>query len=132
MDETILSDLIRRCDSEFVVPLEEGFGNHEWLWFPCISQAELEAWWSALEDVEIFWTKETRANWPGEFFCMDEDIELSRLWENLWNRGTYRVRIDLNEQFDLAKPDTYLRRSDGTNLLHNGAYEAEDSCGSDA
>jgi len=58
---------------------------------------------------------------------MDEDIECSHLWESLWNRCTHRARIELNEQPDLAEPDTYLRRPDGRNLLHKGAFEVKDS-----
>ncbi|MCX7167447.1 MAG: hypothetical protein NTV11_14395 [Rhodocyclales bacterium] len=121
--ENIFSELTRRCDTEFVVALEEGFGNREWLWFPATSQEELEAWWSALENVETFWHLEARKSWPGEFFRMDQSIELSGLWESVWNRGRLRARVDMNEQSDLAAPDTYLQRADGKKLLHKGAYE---------
>ena len=131
MDVRNLSDVIRRCDSEFVIPLEEDFGNHEWLWFPGIPPAELEAWWSALENVETFWHEGTRAAWPGEFVSAHDDSELSQLWETLWNNGTHCVHIGLNQQFDLAEPDTYLRRPDGNILLHKGAFAVDDRCGAD-
>lgn len=122
--ENTLAELVRRCDSEFVIPLEDAFGNHEWLWFPDISQTGLEAWWSALEDVETFWHGGTRAAWPGEFVRMDGDMEASQLWERLWKDGAYRVRIDLNEQSDLSSPETYLCTPCGKNLLHKGAFKA--------
>lgn len=127
MNKTSLSVLIGRCDSELVIALEEGFYSQEWLWFPGILQADVEAWWSALENVETFWNEGTRAAWPGEFVPVDENIESSGLWERVWNSAPLRARIDLNEQFDLAKPDTYLRRSNGTVLLHKGAFQGEDS-----
>jgi hypothetical protein len=120
----MLAELVRRCDSELVIPLEDTFGNNEWLWFPGIPQAELEAWWSALEDVETFWSGSGRAAWPGEFVRMDGDMQYSQLWGRLWNSGTYRVRIDLNEQSDLARPETYLRTPGGKRLLHKGAFNA--------
>ncbi|TRZ90530.1 MAG: hypothetical protein D4R84_16090 [Rhodocyclaceae bacterium] len=131
MDKKGLSELIRRCDSEFVIPLEEDFGNHEWLWFPGIPPAELEAWWGALEDVETFWLEKTRVAWPGEFVRAHEEIELSHLWEILWGKDTHRARIGLNEQFDLTEPDTYLRRPDGKILLHKGAYAVENLSSAD-
>lgn len=123
MSGNSLAELARRCDTEFVVALEEGFGNREWLWFPSIPAEELEAWWSTLENVETFWNEQTRKSWPGEFLRMDEDIELSGLWENVWNRGPLQVRVDMNEQFDLAVPDSYLQAADGKRLLHKGAFE---------
>jgi hypothetical protein len=52
---------------------------------------------------------------------MDEDPELSGLWANLWKNGPVRARVDMNEQLNLAAPETYLQRSDGTFLLHVGA-----------
>lgn len=130
MDRRRISELIHRCDKEFAIPLEEDFGNREWLWFPGIPAMELEAWWGALEDVEIFWRMETRANWLGEFIRVDENLELSRLWESLWSSGTHRARVELNGQFALAEPDTYLCGSDGTMLLHKGVFEFEDNSGS--
>lgn len=130
-EENSTAGLIRRCDREFVLALEEGFGNREWLWFPCIPPAELEAWWSVLEDAETFWRADTRASWPGEFVSVDENPELSQVWESLWNNGTFRARVELNEQFDLAEPDTYLRTSDGKILLHKGAFRLEDGGSSD-
>lgn len=124
---TTLSKLTQRCNRELAIALEEDFGDREWLWFPGVSREELEAWWSALEDVETFWRGDTRARWPGEFIRMDEDIRFSALWENVWNSGTHRARVALNEQADLARPETYLCRSDGTQILHKGAYAARDS-----
>jgi len=129
-DKKRIAELIHRCGKEFVIPLEEDFGNHEWLWFPGIPPAEVEAWWNALEDVETFWREETRQTWPGDFVRVDEDFELSHLWESLWNDGSHRARVELNEQFDLAEPDTYLSRSDGTILLHKSALEFHDGSGS--
>lgn len=126
MNARTLSKLAQRCRNEFAIALEEDFGNREWLWFPCISHEELEAWWSALEDVETFWREETRANWPGEFVRMDEDLRLSALWESIWNDATHRARVALNEQLDLATPETYLCRSDGTLFLHKGAFASGD------
>jgi hypothetical protein len=114
VSEDILSKLTRRCGKEFVVALEEGFGNREWLWFPPFPQGELEIWWSALEDVATFWHERTRKSWPGEFIRMDEDPELSDLWVKLWASGPVRVRVDMNE--------TYLQRSDGSLVLHKGAF----------
>jgi hypothetical protein len=130
-EKKLIADLFHRCEQEFVLPLEEDFGNHEWLWFPCISPAELEAWWTALEDVETFWREDTREKWPGELVRVDENLELSRLWEGLWNSGAHRVRVDLNQQFDLTEPDTYLRMSNGKIVLHKGAFELEDGSCSD-
>lgn len=130
-EKKLIADLIHRCDLEFVLPLEEDFGNHEWLWFPCISPVELEAWWAALEDVETFWREDTREKWPGELVRVDENLELSRLWEGLWNNGAHRVRVGLNQQFDLTEPDTYLRMPDGKIVLHKGAFELEDARCSD-
>lgn len=101
--------------------VEDGFGNREWLWFPPFGQGELEAWWGALGDIATFWHERTRKNWPGEFVRMDEDPELSELWAKLWIGGPVRARVDMNEQLDLARPETYLQRSDGTVLLHKGA-----------
>lgn len=121
VSEDLPSKLALRCGKEFVVALEDGFGNREWLWFPPFPQGELEAWWSILEDVATFWHERTRKNWPGEFIRMDEDPELSRLWASLWKNGPVRARVDMNEQLDLAAPETYLQRSDGTILLHKGA-----------
>jgi hypothetical protein len=117
----ILSILSQRCGREFVVAVEDGFGNREWLWFPPFAQGELEAWWSTLADIATFWHERTRKNWPGEFIRMDEDPELSELWAGLWTSGPLRARVDMNEQLDLARPETYLQRSDGTFLLHKGA-----------
>ncbi len=119
--EDILSRLNQRCGREFVVAVEDGFGNREWLWFPPFGQVELEAWWGALVDVATFWHERTRKNWPGEFFRMDEEPELSELWAKLWTSGPVRARVDMNEQLDLARPETYLQRSDGTVVLHKGA-----------
>lgn len=131
MEKKSIAELIRRCGQEFVLPLEEGFGNREWLWFPCIPPAELEVWWSALEDAETFWRKETRENWPGELVRVDENLELSQLWERLWNHGTCRARVELNQQFDPTEPDTYLRTADGRILMHRGAFALDDSRSSD-
>jgi hypothetical protein len=61
---------------------------------------------------------------------MDDDIEYSRLWERLWNSGKYRVRIDLNEQSDLSRPETYLRTPGGKELLHKGAFNSATGRGS--
>jgi hypothetical protein len=122
--ENLLVQLTRRCGDEFVIALEDAFGNHEWLWFPGIPQGEIEAWWTALEDVETFWHQKGRASWPGEFVRMDGDIEHSRLWERLWNGDAYRICIDLNEQSDLGRPETYLRTPSGKRLLHKGAFKA--------
>jgi hypothetical protein len=119
--EDILSTLSQRCGREFFVAVEDGFGNREWLWFPPFPQGELEAWWSALADIATFWHERTRKNWPGEFIRMDEDPELSELWATLWISGPLRARVDMNEQLDLTRPETYLQRSDGTFLLHKGA-----------
>lgn len=127
MNARALSKLTQRCRSEFAVALEEDFGNREWLWFPGIAQEELEAWWGALDDVETFWREDTRANWPGEFVRMDEDIRSSALWESLWKAATHRARVALNEQLDLATPETYLCRSDGILFLHKGAFASGDS-----
>jgi hypothetical protein len=121
LSDDILSKLKLRCDAEFVVALEDGFGNREWLWFPPFQQAELETWWGALQDAATFWHERTRKSWPGEFIRMDEDPELSGLWTNLWKNGPVRARVDMNEQLNLAAPETYLQRSDGTFLLHVGA-----------
>ena len=121
MSEDSLAKLSLRCGKEFVVALEDVFGNREWLWFPPFSQGELESWWSALEDVATFWHERTRKKWPGEFVRMDEDHELSGLWEHIWRSGPLRARVDMNEQLDLANPETYLQRSDGSILLHKGA-----------
>lgn len=132
MDARTLSKFIGRCDSEFVIAVEEDFGNHEWLWFPGIPREELEAWWTALEDVETFWREETRANWPGDFVRMDENIKFSALWERIWNTGNQRARVAMNEQFELSNPDTYLCRSDGSLILHKGAFALGDGIDSEA
>ena len=121
MSEDAISKLSLRCSKEFVVALEDAFGNREWLWFPPVGQGELEAWWSSLGDVATFWHERTRKNWPGEFIRMDEDFELSELWEKIWTIGPAHVRVDMNEQLDLSAPESYLQRSDGTILLHKGA-----------
>lgn len=121
MSKDLLAKLCQRCEQEFAVALEDECGNREWLWFPPFQQVELEAWWRALEDVATFWHERTRKHWPGEFIRMDEDFGLSELWANLWKSGPVRVRVDMNEQPDLAAPETYLQRSDGTILLHKGA-----------
>jgi len=84
---------------------------------------ELEAWWSTLENVETFWHFQARKSWPGEFFRMDESIELSGLWGDVWNKGPLRVRVEMNGQYDLDHPDTYLQGEDGKILLHKGAFE---------
>jgi hypothetical protein len=117
----LLSELTLRCGNEFVIALEEGFGNREWLWFPSIHQDELETWWGSLENVETFWNEKTRKSWPGEFFRMDENLELSGLWASVWDSGPVRVRVVMNELLDLADPETYLQRSDGQIILHKGA-----------
>jgi hypothetical protein len=116
-----------RCDAEFVVALEEGFDNREWLWFPSIQQEELEAWWTSLENVETFWNEQTRKSWPGEFFRMDETLALSGLWASVWSNGPIRARVVMNELFDLADPETYLQRSDGKLFLHKGAVGTDAS-----
>lgn len=108
-----------------MVALEEGFGNREWLWFPSIPQDELEAWWISLENVETFWNEQTRQHWPGDFILVGDDLGLSELWTSLWENGPVRVRVDTNEVLNMADPETYLRRSDGTLVLHQGAVGAE-------
>ena len=118
--EDIHSNLNRRCGREFVVAVGGGFGNRAWWWFPPFGQGELEAWWSGLGDIATFWHERTRKNWPGEFIRMDEDPELAELWAKLWASGPVRARVDMNEQLDLARPETYLQLSDGTILLHKG------------
>lgn len=121
MNNKLRAELARKCETELVVPVEEGLTCREWLWFPDVSPQELEHWWSELENVETFWNAQGRATWPGSFTCVDEDNQLSELWEHAWNDGAYRARIEFNGQMDSSGPSSYLRKADGTVLLHKGA-----------
>lgn len=126
MDRKLQAEVIRKCATELVVPIEEGLYCEAWLWFPDMSAEALETWWSALEDVESFWTERGRSTWPGTFVRADEDIRLSEVWDAAWNAGVYRARVEFNEPLDSAGPDSYLRKSDGTVFLHKGAFRSRD------
>lgn len=127
MDRKLHAEVVRKCATELVVPIEEGLYREEWLWFPDMPAEELETWWSALENVETFWNERGRSSWPGTFVRADEDIQLSEVWDAVWNAGIYRARIGFNETPDPAGPDSYLRKSDGTVFLHKGAIRSQEA-----
>lgn len=127
MDRKLHAAVVRKCATELVVPIEEGLYREAWLWFPDMSPAELEAWWSALENVESFWTERGRSTWPGTFVRADEDIQLSEVWDAAWNAGPYRARVEFNEPLDSSGPDSYLRKSDGTVFVHKGAFRSQET-----
>ncbi len=119
------AEILRRCGVELVVPLVDGLYCEEWLWLPDLLPEELEAWWCALENVETFWNERSRSTWPGTFILVGEDMQFFDLWESAWNAGAYRVRVEFNEQSDSASPDSYLRKADGTVILHKGAFHPQ-------
>ena len=121
MDSKSYNEIVRRCDETFVIPVEEGLYCEGWFWFPDMPPEDLEAWWVALENVETFWSVQGRSRWPGTFVRADEDVRLADRWQALWNDGAYRARVEFNECPDPARPDSYLRKADGTVLLHKGA-----------
>lgn len=118
--------------NELVVAIEEEWGFHYYIWFPGMSENELEAWWQAMEDVETFWKTETgtkvrlRHGWPGEFIDAEEPDRLYELWSELWRTAPYVSHIDMNWQVDMANPDTFLKRqADGKVFVHKGATGRE-------
>lgn len=126
MNKKLQAEIIRSCNEKLVVPIEDGLYHEEWLWFPDLPAGELEAWWSGLDNVETFWSERGRANWPGSFVRVDDDLPLSDLWQSIWNTGAYRARIEFNQPLDSAGPGSYLRKSDGTVLLHQGAISGRE------
>lgn len=118
--------------TELVVAIEEEWGFHYYIWFPGMSETELETWWLSMEDVETFWKTEAgtkfrlRRGWPGEFIDAEEPESLYELWSELWRTAPYVSHIDMNWQVDMDNPDTFLKRqADGKVFVHKGARGRE-------
>ena len=121
------NEIKRRAESELVVVIDQEMGYKIFLWFPAMTGAELEAWWTSLEDVEAFWRVDPETGlhrndgWPGDIIEAHITRELNDLWQDLEKVAPYYASIFWNFQVDEKSPDTYLKRRDGAIFLHRAS-----------
>ncbi len=66
-------EIEERYKEDFVVLLGEEYGYRKWFWFPSMSAAELEVWWSELETVEPYFMAPEPL--PGDLYQVEEEDE---------------------------------------------------------
>lgn len=106
VSEDLPSKLALRCGKEFVVALEDGFGNREWLWFPPFPQENSRPGGASWRTSQLSGTSGHARTGPANSSAWTKTPELSRLWASLWKNGPVRARVEMNEQLDLAAPET--------------------------
>lgn len=104
------TEAAERLGREFFVTVSEEYGFRYWIWFPGMTAAELELWWSSLEDVMSFYMN-PGLTLPGDL-CQYHDE--GYVWRESFNSDAfYYAHIHNNS-------DSFLLRPKREKILHKG------------
>ena len=103
-----------RCMKEFCIPVDEEYGYRQWIWFPVVSEAEIEVWWASLENLDWCPNECLPGEWIKEPEAQEEWETFYDLHDSLWFRKSgYALSCDGNLSGGLLTPK-------GKAIFHRG------------
>lgn len=111
-----------RCREHFCIPVVEDYGYRNLIWFPAVSEYEIESFWASLGSLD--WAPDNSIAgewWPG-LSGEEDDSRFIEIFDSLWNNSKgYIIAFDGNLAGALLTPT-------GNAVFHKGSEADEGEC----